>query len=193
VARKVDDALRADILARAVDYVCENGLADLSLRPLAQALGLSPGSLLYHFGSKDALLVEVIREGRARQQAMMTNLDTIGMSNAEAARQLWRAWSAPRWEPLVRLFFEVYALALQDPDRFPGFLDAAVHEWLDALEPSRDPEKRADATLILAAFRGLLLDYSATHERKRCERAVDRLYELLDAHASKERTASVTK
>jgi AcrR family transcriptional regulator len=179
VSRTPDEARRAELLERAVDYVCRHGLAELSLRPLAKAIGSSPRVLLYYFGSKENLVIEIIRRGRARQRAMMANLKLTGLSPREISRTLWRQWSQPEWEPLTRLSFEVYALALQDRSRFPGFLDDSVDEWLTALEAcstlpgyTRD-DARALATLLIAGFRGFLLDLLATHDRARVDRAVD--------------------
>jgi AcrR family transcriptional regulator len=188
MSRTPDQAHRADLLERAVDYVCRHGLAELSLRPLAKALGTSPRVLLYYFGSKDALVVELIRRGRARQRETMANLKlSSGLSPRDVTRILWRHWSAPQWEPLMRLFFEVYALALQDRARFPNFLENAVEEWLAALEGCATlpgygrEEARAFATLLIAGFRGFLLDLCATHDRGRIDRAVDLWLALLDA------------
>jgi AcrR family transcriptional regulator len=186
MARTPDDALRADLLERALDYVCENGLAGLSLRPLAEALDSSSSLLLYHFGSKEELTMAIVHAGRARQQAMMAKLDASdGLSQGDAGRMLWREYSSPRWEPLVRLFFEAYALALQDRSRFPGFLETSVNEWLVPLQASlpnpKSRQARAIATMILSAFRGFLLDLCATRERKRIDEAVDRFCTLLDS------------
>jgi AcrR family transcriptional regulator len=44
---------RHDLAEAATDYVLEHGLLDLSLRPLAAALGTSDRMLLYHFGAGD--------------------------------------------------------------------------------------------------------------------------------------------
>ncbi|HEX8806687.1 MAG TPA: TetR/AcrR family transcriptional regulator [Candidatus Aquilonibacter sp.] len=166
MGRTADPQIRRELLERAVDYVFENGLADLSLRPLATALGVSPGLLLYHFGSKEQLLIDIIAAGRIRQQKLVEDVDDLS--------EVWKILSAPRWMPAVRLFFEVYALAIRDPQRFPGFLEAAVDDWLDAIAPTRDRDARADATLQLALFRGLLLDLCATGDRKRITRALER-------------------
>ena len=43
-----------------VAYLLEHGLSDLSLRPLADALGTSARLLIYHFESKEGLLTEVL-------------------------------------------------------------------------------------------------------------------------------------
>jgi AcrR family transcriptional regulator len=194
VSRTVDQARRAELLERAVDYVCRHGLADLSLRPLAKAVGSSPRVLLHYFGSKENLVVEIIRRGRARQRETMAHLKLTDLSPGELTRTLWHHWSQPQWEALMRLFFEVYGLALQDRTRFPGFLDEAVDEWLRALEAcTSDPrytreDARAYATIIIAAFRGFMLDLCATHDRARIDRAVDIWVSLMNQHTPNEAT-----
>lgn len=65
---------RERLLAAAVDYAAEHRLADLSLRPLAAALGTSHRMLIFHFGSKEGLLVEVVRAVEAQQRALLERL-----------------------------------------------------------------------------------------------------------------------
>ena len=183
--RTPDEARRAELLERSVDYVCRHGLAELSLRPLANAVKSSPRVLLHYFGSKENLVVEIVARGRERQRTMMANLKLTGLSPREVSRTLWRQWSKPQWEPLTRLSFEVYALALNDPSKFPGYLDNWVAAWLDALEGCTTlpgytrRQARALATLLIAGFRGFLLDLLATHDRVRIDRAVDLWLSLL--------------
>jgi len=187
MSRTPDEARRSELLDRAVDYVLAHGLSDLSLRPLAKALGSSPRVLLYYFGSKDDLLVQIIRRGRARQQATMASMKlSTDLSAGQITRLLWRHYSDPKRMPLMNLFFEVYALAIADPSRFPNFLEGAVEEWLIALEGcstlpgfSRD-EARAFATILIASFRGFMLDLAATNDRKRIDRAVEMWLSMLD-------------
>jgi AcrR family transcriptional regulator len=193
VSRTADEARRALLLERAVDYVCRHGLTGLSLRPLAKAVGSSPRVLLYYFGSKENLVVELVRRGRARQRAMMANLKFTDLSPREISRALWREWSKPEWEPLTQLSFEIYSLALRDRARFPDFLESSVSEWLDALEgcttlPGYTREQaHALGTLMIAGFRGFLLDLLATHDRARIDRAVDLWLTLLyDASPTRE-------
>jgi AcrR family transcriptional regulator len=179
VSRTADEARRGELLERAVDYVCRHGLAELSLRPLAKALKSSPRVLLYYFGSKENLVVEIVRRGRARQQAMMAAVKLSDLSPRAVARTLWREWSKPEWEPLTQLSFEIYALALRDASRFPGYLERSIHEWLralgvcTALPGYTRRQSEALGTLLIAGFRGFLLDLLATHERARIDRAVD--------------------
>ena len=60
---------RERLLAGAMEYVAEHGVGDLSLRGLAAALGTSHRMLIYHFGSREGLLIEVIRTVEAQQRA----------------------------------------------------------------------------------------------------------------------------
>jgi AcrR family transcriptional regulator len=152
----------------------------------AKELHVHTSLLLYHFKSKEALLMAVIKAVRERQQQVMLQLDETTLSQGEVGRMLWREYSSPRHEPSMRLFFEVYALALQDRSRFPGFLNETVGHWLDAIEASL-PEPgthraRTVATIMLDAFRGFLLDLYATRDRARVDAAVDEFFTMLDGH-----------
>ncbi len=181
MTRKADEANRSQLLDRVVAYAFVNGVASLSLRPLAKNLGVSPASLLYHFGSKEELTVEILKHAGDRQRELFASMRTReGETAADVCREVWRIVSAPKARPLFRLFFEVYGLALVDPKRFPGFFPAAISNWLDFLEPAyvrggmSAADARVHATIVLAGFRGFLLDLCATGDTKRIGRAVVR-------------------
>ncbi len=187
MSRTVDERLRDDLLERIVEYVWENGISDLQLRPLAEAVESSPRGLLYHFGSKEALVTAVLERALIRQRAIFETLPRNPDSYAKTVRAAWSVMSRPQNEGLFRLFFEIYGLALQDRERFPDFLERAVEGWLSFLErPAlRDgyshTDARAIATVLLAGYRGFLLDLCATRDRKRLARAVDLWILTLDA------------
>ncbi|MGR4064920.1 MAG: TetR family transcriptional regulator [Vulcanimicrobiaceae bacterium] len=180
MARTADEAHRAALLDRVVDYAQEHGIAELSLRPLAQAVGASPRTLLYYFNSKDEMLAEALGQARRRQQALFASLLIAeDDSHGTVCREIWRMLSSDEARPVFRMFFEIYGIALHDRTRFPGFLERAVEEWLAFLEraPLRrgcDPRTaRAIATVTLAIFRGLLLDLAATGDRERVDAAFE--------------------
>ncbi len=187
MSRTVDERLRDDLLERIVDYVSKNGISDLQLRPLAETVKSSPRGLLYHFGSKEALITAVLERAAKRQRAIFETLPRNPDSYAETVRAAWSVMSRPQNEGLFRLFFEIYGLALQDRERFPDFLERAVEGWLSYLERPAlrdgysDIDARAIATVLLAGYRGFLLDLCATRERKRLARAVDLWILALDA------------
>lgn len=185
-----DPDRRAELLTRAVDYIHQHGLADLSLRPLAAALDTSARMLIYHFGSKEGLITEALDGVRLRQQAAMLEwmggADTEGSAFAATVRRFWMWSSAPAAEGYGRLFFEVYGLSLTQPSRYPGFVKDSVRDWLKMIgdvlvEQGVDPEAAVDtATAVLALHRGLLLDLFATGETDRVDRAHRRGVAALD-------------
>ena len=172
---------RATLLDAVVDYATANGLSDVSLRQMAAALGTSHRMLIYHFGSKEGLLVEVVNEVERRQLDSMAALGAVeGLPPDEAMRRMWRTLADQSLWPLERLFYEVYGQALQGRAHMAQFLDGVVESWLapaTALGVSRGLSKRnarAWARLGLAVTRGLLLDLLATGDRKGCDDAIER-------------------
>lgn len=177
---------RAKLLDEVADYILSNGLADLSLRPLATAIDTSPRMLLYFFGSKERLIAEALAGIRAREQIDFKR----AVSKPRPADRLesllrdWRSSASPRKEKYSRLFFEVYGLALQNPKEFPGFLERAVGDWLPLFEQAftaagvSPTHAQTLATLALGAVRGLHLDLLATGERKRTEAAFREMLRL---------------
>src|SRR5215472_3530856 len=59
---------RARLRARVLQYVLARGLEDLSLRPLAAALGTSARMLVYHFGSRERLVRAVVTDLRRMEK-----------------------------------------------------------------------------------------------------------------------------
>jgi AcrR family transcriptional regulator len=173
------------------DYVLKHGLADMSLRPLAAALDTSPRMLLYHFGSKEQLVSEALAAARAPQaeQSRAWLAAQPDLDPGALLRRFWR-WQLDEQGPFLRLFFEVYGLALQDPARFPGFLEHAVADWLKFISALLRragvgaSQSRTAATAVIAGYRGLLLDVLATGERARATRALDLLLDSLESALS---------
>jgi AcrR family transcriptional regulator len=174
---------RDRLLAAAVDHALNAGIADLSLRQLATAIGTSHRMLIYHFGSREGLLVAVTQAVEEQQRAALLS---SGVATPQEARQSWQRLSDPKLWPQERLFFELYSYALLGRPGTEGFLDGIVESWVapvaDALVKAGADERtaRADARLGVAVVRGLLLDLLATGDRA----GVDEAYERFLAHVS---------
>jgi AcrR family transcriptional regulator len=183
---------RERLLAAAVDYAAEHGISDLSLRRLAAALGTSHRMLIYHFGSKQGLLVAVIRAVEQRQRDALAELGhDPALSPPETMRRMWQRLADPALWPHERLFFEVYGQALRGRPHAAPLLDGIVESWLGplselAVDLGIPPEHaRAHARLWLAAARGLLLDLLATGDRRGVDEAVEEFWSLLEASLPK--------
>ena len=169
---------RERLLDAAIEHVVAHGIADLSLRRLAEALGTSHRMLIHHFGSKEGLWVAIVREVERRQIAAVGDLvPAEGVSFAEATRAWWRHISDPELWPNERLFFEVYGQGLQGRSPAADMLDGVVDSWVGpaaeiATRLGLAPERAEDwARLSIAVTRGLLLDLLATGERERVDAA----------------------
>jgi AcrR family transcriptional regulator len=185
VARPHNPGIRARLRDQAVDYVLSHGVADLALRPLAKALKTSARMLVYHFGSREGLMRQILTGMREREDARIQ----AWFQSGEKPRTLpeflswyWKRLSAPRARPALRLIFELYALALRHPHEYPGVLEDPLAYWQELTEKAGVPSKLDDveATLLLAATRGLLLDLSATGDRARVERAMAALAQFVE-------------
>lgn len=167
---------RERLLAAAVRHALDAGIADLSLRQLAAAIGTSHRMLLYHFGSREGLLVAVTQAVEEQQRAALLGPGT----SPQDPRRSWERLSDPKLWPQERLFFELYAYALRGRPGTEGFLDGIVESWVApvaaALVEAGADERtaRADARLAVAVVRGLLLDLLATGDRAGVTEAYER-------------------
>jgi AcrR family transcriptional regulator len=200
MVRVADDHRPAELLDAIVGYLVKNGVAEISLRPLAKAVGSSPRGLLYYFGSKEAMLTQAIKRLRELQRTGFSRLKARRYENpSDACRAVWKQASAPQAETAFRLSLEVYVLALRHPDLFGDFLSSSSEDWLAFLsEPmirkgASKARARAFATVAIAGFRGFMLDYAATHDSARIDRAVGLWIGTLDQlakHAAAEKTVA---
>jgi AcrR family transcriptional regulator len=171
---------RARLLAQVIAYVAHAGISDLSLRELAAAIGTSHRMLIYHFGSREGLLVAVVHEVEAQQRAFLAELLAAGLGPIEALRTMWQRFTDPALYPNERLFFELYGQALQGRPGCAAFLDGIVDTWLEpmtayAVQHGRPAEHaRADVRLSIAVVRGLLLDLLATRDLPGVSAALER-------------------
>lgn len=182
MARPADPQRRARTLAAAADYVLEHGLAGLSLRPLASALGTSTRMLLYDFSSKEDLIMAVLAEIRRREAAMLAGHVAISdASGSELVQAVWDWASSAERAPFMRLFFEVYTDAMAHPDTYSQQGQAMVTQWLDQFGAvlAGSSADSASATLVIAVLRGLLLDRLSTGDAERTDRALALFTQLI--------------
>ena len=181
MGRKPNPARREELLALAAAYLHEHGMRGLSLRPLAAALGISPRTLLYHFESKERLVTEVVLLLQERLEPPRAIAEAQTPDELRKGLQdFWRTGTQPGAEPFLRLFLDVLALALRDPDAWRDFLEAAFPRWHDLLarklreQGYPRAEAEAEATTLVALNYGLAIDLLATGDRRRTGRAIDR-------------------
>src|SRR4051812_22035613 len=120
MGRQPQPEIRQRILDACTDHALEHGLPD-RLWPLAAAAGTSNRMLIYHFGSRDRLLREVLGQARRRQVEAFTELLRL-RPDEPYPTTLARAWSAisgPQGEPYLRMFGRLHDTAGEP--LWPGF------------------------------------------------------------------------
>lgn len=178
---------KQQLLDALIRYLVRHGLADLSLRPMAAAAGTSARLLIFHFGSKEQLLLEVLAEMQARLQR------SFGAMLA--------ANPAPRRVPLLRLFwdwattgenydyhrllYQLQLLAAHNPKVYGRYLKKISLSWLELIQPALPPVQQTPgfATLYGAVFDGLFIELMATGDRRRVLESLEQFISLALAHA----------
>lgn len=113
------DSLRKDIIAHSAALFRAHGYANTTVRDIAAAVGIQPGSWFYHFKSKQEILLAVVEQGMVRSLA---DLEAI------AAEPL-----APR--AAFRRMVEVHLHTLLAPDH--AFIAVLLYEWRSLDQPGR--------------------------------------------------------
>jgi AcrR family transcriptional regulator len=170
------------LLDLAWDYVLDNGVSDLSLRPLAAAIGSSPRVLLFLFGSKEELVRLLLARARREELESLAPRSTDGAGLSGLATTIAAVWdwlSQPEHGALLRLWLEAYARSVTEPGGvWDDFARGTVEDWLGLLTRAQPPavrrtaRGRAERTLALAVLRGALIDLLATGDRHRVDVAV---------------------
>ncbi len=170
---------KRELLEAAYLHVLGSGLAGMSLRPLATAIGSSPRVLLFLFGSKEGLIRALLARAREDELRYLEKLrGSRGVR--EAGREVWSWLVAPSRRALLALWVEGYARSLLgEPGPWADFGRDTVNDWLELLAQRQPADRRdtqeaqAERTLLLAVLRGALLDLLATGDVDRVTAAVE--------------------
>jgi AcrR family transcriptional regulator len=187
-----DDYRRQRRLQATADYLLEHGLGELSLRPLAAALGTSARMLVYYFGSKEELLVEALTEVRRRQYVDLYREEATG----GPLRQYWQWASSDSRRGYLKLLYELYGDALRDPEAYGGLLKQEGIDWQGFCEAGyrqlglKPRDATALAAYTMAAVRGLEVDLLATGDRDRANATFEMFAEDVEQRIAKVRKPS---
>ena len=177
---------RQSLLDDAVGHFAKNGIGDASLRSIATSIGTSHRMLIYHFGSREGLLAEVVRTVEQQQRDLLAEVMATDLPLAEQNDLFWRrvTEAALIYGPL---FFELSAQAMQNRPHTEALKADLINVWLPPLidlciragiPPDEAP---AYARLGLAASRGLLFDLLLTGDHASIDEAsalLNRLFSL---------------
>ncbi|NGN64361.1 TetR/AcrR family transcriptional regulator, partial [Streptomyces sp. A7024] len=189
-----DPARKTALLDAIVDYLTENGLATLSMRPLAKELGQTTRVLTHHFADKAELLNAALTRLDERQRGWLAELPGAdgALPMSEVVKATWEYHLTPEHLPFTRLIHEIEGLAAGD--RLAGATSRLLADRVDFVAGwFRDrgvPEQpaREYATLLNAAFAGLQIDMLNTGDRERTTTALHHLADQTDAWVARHTT-----
>jgi AcrR family transcriptional regulator len=178
------EALREEL----TDYLLRRGIADLSLRPMAAAVGTSARLLIFHFGSKEQLLSEVLDSMQERMQLSLGELLRLqrGPGGPTPLRLFWD-WAMEDINfARLRLLYQLQVLAAHDQKNYGKYLEKNSHRWLETVQTVLKPSQRSPllATLIVAVFDGLFIEVMSTGDRLRATAALDEFTFMARKHTA---------
>lgn len=109
---------RTEILEAAIRVLARDGLAQASTRKLAAEAGINQATLLYHVGSKDELLLAVLREmmRQTREIAVAAAREDLPLREAIAS-SLRAFWQNVEATPELQVMqYELTLYALRNPE-----------------------------------------------------------------------------
>jgi AcrR family transcriptional regulator len=179
-------ARRQELLDRVTDDLAVNGLVDFSLRRAARAAGTTHKVLLYHFDGADDLLAQAmfrLRERRISNVLAAAAKSPGRQTLAARARAIWPVLMAD--ESGLRVIDQGIGLVMYDPDRYAQLGREASTQYLPSLislcpEDWSDRRKSEVAHMMLAIFRGFLMDWRTTRETTRIDAGIEALLRALE-------------
>ncbi|GAB7193325.1 TetR/AcrR family transcriptional regulator [Kineococcus sp. NUM-3379] len=168
---------REELLRAAVEHVAEHGLAQLSLRRIADTVGVSHATLVHHFSTRDQLVAEIVDHVLARAFAS-PELVPPGVPGGPL-RALWRRAVAPEGRRSIRLFVAITGHAMYAEPAVAEAVRRSVDERLAMLSAGfvaagcPPPEAAVLATTLLGVMRGLLVDLLVTGDEARVDAAFE--------------------
>ncbi|TLM74600.1 TetR/AcrR family transcriptional regulator [Pseudarthrobacter sp. NamB4] len=180
MARPTRPERKAELLAAILDYLMDKTLAELTFRSLAEGLGMSAYVLVYHFGSRDQLINDIVVSIESRLDRMR-NTDVRDIDRAAWREFLLDSWQwtmAQRNRHLTRLEFEATAqdiVAAEPRGTSQEHFRMLHHKTRDWLMVQGIPKEYADtdARLFTSTFYGLQFDFVVMNEPEAATKAFE--------------------
>ncbi len=158
-------ARKDEILAAARRILIEEGHHRLTLRNVAENVGIKLASLQYHFPNKRELLTALMDSGNDTYQGLVASLLSDLDSSAEdqaVSGMLERVFEEYQDERSLNFHEQMWALSVRDPQMMEQYLAGYTDIWNSAVEvigridpDSTEAERRVRAALIIALVDGL--------------------------------------
>ncbi|MEM6909610.1 MAG: TetR/AcrR family transcriptional regulator [Pseudomonadota bacterium] len=161
---------RETLLPLLASHVLKHGLGGASLRPLAKAAGTSDRMLIYHFGNKEQLIIDLLEYIAGIYAAALEA--ALGSERAatrqECLARILAEGRTPAMQSFLVLWWEIVAGSARG---LPGYREAAEQmmtkqlAWLETQMPADDPDPAAGARYLMTLLEGTLMLGAVGHAR----------------------------
>lgn len=149
---------RETLLPLLAEYVLAFGISDASLRPMAKAAQTSDRMLIYHFGSKNQLIAELLAYlADAYAAALAVAMPRRAATRQQCAKQVLAITRAEPFAAYMRLWWQIVAGAAQGHREYAQSGEKILGQlllWLEAQMPDDDPDPQSGAKLIFTLIEG---------------------------------------
>jgi AcrR family transcriptional regulator len=184
--RHPDPLRKPQLLGEILDYLLDKSLASVSFRTIAQALGFSTYTLVYHFGTREQLLSEIVAAVSTRAtviEELMESAPNTLERYFEGLEGSWQWTLIPRNRQLQRLEFEAALIEALEPGTHT-FSRSLFDTWLRiggsaltslGIEPAA---AEVEARLVVDTFYGIQYDFVLNGDARAATRAFEEAMRL---------------
>jgi AcrR family transcriptional regulator len=149
---------REDIVRAIAMHLVQKGFAESGIRALAESAGISDRMLIYHFGTKDALIAEALMVLATDMAAALDGLLPERPTSAtHIVDSLMRAAESEEQKAVLRLWFEIIGLAIRGQEPYRTAAAGILRNWEQWLRKRLRPEQQERAVSLLAQIEGQLM------------------------------------
>jgi AcrR family transcriptional regulator len=175
---------RPELVEQAAAWLVANGAGDASIRAIADGLGVTHGTLIHHFGSREGLLEAVLEHFRNRQRLALADAAVARLDAPveDLVLVMWQRMTDEESMPFLLALFEALGPRLRGADPFPEQL---VEDWTASiaavLRQRGVPPGRATvvADVTYDGVRGLMLHLCSVEDRRRVDAAAELFAQLI--------------
>jgi AcrR family transcriptional regulator len=170
VARKANPNRRIVLLDGITEALYSRPIGEISFRTLAESLGVSTYTLVYHFGTREELLQAILQSITDQQTVALELPDARIASVDDLMAHLEHAFEVmanPENRQLQRIEIEAAMLGVMSPDLLPD-ARRTFDSWLNVLESGLaslgldEPTARKGARMLIDGMYGIKYDLVLT-------------------------------
>ena len=184
MGRDTDPSIRQKLLEKVFQYLLEYGIQDLSLRPLAASIGTNARMLIYHFGSKEQMIVDALVLAQKLQMQALAQTPPPQNDVKTELIHLWQWFSHDDFLPFAKLLFQIEAQAMSGNELYLSFAQETLVGWAAFIQARFPNCDTTTAHVIVNMVSGLLLDRVIHQDKAKVDESFEAFADLISKNAT---------